>query len=267
VRNRLTLGLIPMGDDPAANERIGAFATSLGSARGANIDLLKGVDYRAIVAAMEQGFVDFAWLPPLSAARVVRSGAAVPAAIAVRNGTTSYMTGLLAMKRGAIRALADVKGVRAAWVDRESASGYVVIRAALRAAGVSLVDAFSEELFVRSHAEVARALQSGRADVGATCFNAAGGVVEIARLPAGEGLSPEDVRILAQAGPIPSDIFAVRTAVAPSTLLTVQSALVDARPAAVQTCASLLMHADGFVRPSDAHSKMIRELFAILDAH
>jgi phosphonate transport system substrate-binding protein len=266
VRTRLNLGLIPFGDEAVAAPRVAAFASSLGAALSTNVELYKGADYRAIVAAMEQGFVDFAWLPPLSAARVVRSGVAVPAAIAVRNGTTSYMTGLLAMTTSPIRSLADVRGVRAAWVDRESASGYVVIRTALRAAGVSLVDAFSEELFVRSHAEVARALQMGLADVGATCFNAAGGVVQIARLPAGDGLRSEDVRIVAQAGPIPSDIFAVRTAVAASTLLTVQSALVDARPAHAHTCATELMRADGFVRPKEEHSKMIRELYAILDA-
>ena len=51
--------------------------------------------------------------------------------------------------------------MRAAWVDRQSASGYVFIRAALRAKGVSLVDAFHEDLFLRSHAEVARAGGAG----------------------------------------------------------------------------------------------------------
>ena len=265
MRSRLKLGLIPFGDDAAARARVEAFASSLGAALGATVELHKGVDYRAIVAAMEQGLVDFAWLPPLSAARVVRNGAGVPAAIAVRNASTSYMTGLLSMKTSAIVSLADLKGVRAAWVDRESASGYVVIRAALRASGVSLVSAFAEELFVRSHAEVARALQTGRADVGATCFNvASGGTVQIARLPAGQALAHDEVRILAQAGPIPSDIFAVRIAVAPSTLATVQAALVDARPGRAHASAMDLMRADGFVRPSEAHSRMITSLFDIL---
>ena len=273
MRSRLKLGLIPLGDGPSSSEGDAGhatrdatrFATALGNALGTTVELHKGADYRAIVAGMEQGYVDFAWLPPLSAARVVRTGAGVPAAIAVRNGTTSYMTGLLAMKSSAIASLADLRGVRAAWVDRESASGYVVIRAALRAAGVSLVDAFADELFVRSHAEVARALQTGRADVGATCFNvASGGTVQIARLPPGQGLAHDEVRILAQAGPIPSDIFAVRIAVAPSTLATVQAALVDARPGRAHASAMDLMRADGFVRPSEAHSRMITSLFDIL---
>jgi phosphonate transport system substrate-binding protein len=264
VRNNLQLGLIPLGDD--SGQQVSTFASALASALGASVELHKGVDYRAIVAGMEQGLVDFAWLPPLSAARVARTGAGVPAAIAVRNGTTSYMTGLLTMKTSAIASVADLKGVRAAWVDRESASGYVLIRAELRRLGVSLVDAFSEELFVRSHAEVARALQTGRADVGATAFNGAGGAVQIARLPTGEGLSSDEVRILAHAGPIPSDIFAVRTEVAATALSTLQGALVDARPGDVQRAAKDLMLADGFVRPTHAHRQMIESLYDVLDA-
>jgi phosphonate transport system substrate-binding protein len=275
-QGKLHLGLIPSGEAPAPV----AFAAALGRALGTAVELHKAVDYRALVSAMEQGYVDFAWLPPLSAARVVRSGAGVPAAIAVRNGTTSYMAGLLALASSKVKHLGDLVGVRAAWVDRESASGYVVIRHALRQSGLSLVDAFAEELFVRSHAEVARALQTGQVDVGATCFNMTGGTVHIARLPPGtalsggpgakpsavEGLASAEVRILAQAGPIPSDIFALRAAVAPAAMGVVAEALVDARPADAHAAAKEMMLADGFMRPSRAHEAMIEGLFAILDA-
>ena len=268
MNRRLRLGLIPLGGDTGASERVRAFADAFGAALGGEVDLHKAGDYRALVAAIDQGLVDFAWLPPLSAARVVRAKSAAPAAIAVRNGTTSYMTGLLTLRSGPIKSLGDLKGVRAAWVDRESASGYVVIRAALRAKGVSLVDAFAEEIFVRSHAEVARALHTGRADVGATCFNFVSGSVEIARSGYRDegGLSHEAVSILAHAGPIPSDIFAVHTSVDAKTVEQVQQALVDVRPAAVHAVAKELMHADGFARPTRIHMKMLESLYEILDA-
>jgi phosphonate transport system substrate-binding protein len=268
VIRRLRLGLIPLGGDTGATERVEAFAEAFGAALGGPVELHKAGDYRALVAAIDQGLVEFAWLPPLSAARVVRAGSAAPAAIAVRNGTTSYMTGLLAMRSGKVKSLADLKGVRAAWVDRESASGYVVIRAALRAKGVSLVDAFSEEIFVRSHAEVARALRNGDADVGATCFNFVSGSVEIARSGyKDEGGLPHDaVNILAHAGPIPSDIFAVHTSIDAKMVEAVQHALVDARPVAAHELAKELMHADSFSRPSRIHMKMIESLYEILDA-
>ncbi len=215
--DRLRLGLIPLGGDTGSADRVEAFAATLGATLGVPVEQHKAADYRALVAAFEQKLVDFAWMPPLSVARAMRSRAAFPAAIALRNGTTSYMTGLLAMRSSRVASLADLKGVRAAWVDRESASGYVVIRAALRARGVSLVDAFADEIFVRSHAEVARALREGRADVGGTCFNFVAGSVEIARSGYNDegGLAHEAVHILAHAGPIPSDVFAVRAGVEP----------------------------------------------------
>src|SRR5260221_1328374 len=98
---RLRLGLIPIGDAADAAARIDAFAAALGEALGSPVELHKAADYRVLVSAMEQGLVECAWLPPLAAARVVRSNIAEPAAIAVRNGTTTYMTGLMTLKSSA----------------------------------------------------------------------------------------------------------------------------------------------------------------------
>ena len=134
----IRLGLIPLGE--GGDARIHAFIVALAEAVGTPIDLHHAADYRALTSAIEQGLVHFAWLPPLSAARAVRSGAITPAAVAVRHGTTSYYAGLVALESSSIHSISDLKGLRAAWVDRESASGYVVIRAALRQQGVSLVE-------------------------------------------------------------------------------------------------------------------------------
>jgi phosphonate transport system substrate-binding protein len=258
---RTRLGVIPLGE--GGDARVRTFVAALSSALETPIDLHQAADYRALASAVEQGLVQFAWLPPLAAARAVRSGAITPAAIAVRHGVTSYFTGLIALESSAIRSVADLRGLRAAWVDRESASGYVVIRAALRQQGVSLVDAFKEDLFVRSHAEVARAVESGRADVGATCFNVAAGSVQLGRSMytgmLGEALS--NVRIVAQAGPIPSDVFAVHRAVSPITLGKLDTALVGARPANLYDAAKSLMFADAFQRPDSEYLRLLDALF------
>src|SRR5215467_11660384 len=146
----LRLGLIPIGDSAGEAERVKAFAETVGGALGVTVELYTAWDYRVLVSAIERGEVDLAWLPPLSAARVVRSESCVPCAIAVRGGMTSYMTALVASASSKVKTLEDLRGVRAAWVDRDSASGYVVIRAALRDKGVSLADAFAEEFFAGS---------------------------------------------------------------------------------------------------------------------
>lgn len=255
------LGLIPLEGD-ASVARTRAFAAALGGALGGSVELHQAADYRALVAALDQELVHFAWLPPLSAARAVRSHSVVPVAVAVRNGTTSFMTGLIARAGSPIRKVKDLRGLRVAWVDRDSAAGYVVIRAALRINGVSLVDAFSEELFLRSHAEVARAVQTGRVDVGATCFNFAEDSVRIARTGSSDapGLAPEDIQLIAHAGPIPSDIFAAHAKVPSAVLARLRRVLLGPRSDALDL-ARALMHADAFVAATEQHVAMLEMLF------
>jgi phosphonate transport system substrate-binding protein len=257
----IRLGLIPLGE--GGDARVQAFAAALAEAAGAPVDLHHAADYRALTSAIEQGLVQFAWLPPLSAARAVRSGAVTPAAVAVRHGTTSYYAGLVALEAGPIHSIADLKGLRAAWVDRESASGYVVIRAALRQQGVSLVDAFREDLFLRSHAEVARAVDQGLADVGATCFNLTSGAVKMARSTyTGMIIEPlKNMRVVAEAGPIPSDMFAVHRSISPVVLQKIQTALVGARPVHFFEAAKAMMFADSFARADGEHLRMLEALY------
>lgn len=236
---------------------------ALGESLGMEIDLHQATDYRALTSAIEQGVVHFAWLPPLAAARAVRSGAIAPVALAVRHGATSYHAALIAHASSPIRALADLKGLRAAWVDRESASGYVVIRAELRKQGVVLVDAFAEDLFMRSHAEVARAVNEGLADVGATCINVSSGAATMARSAYASALAEPlaHMRIVAQAGPIPSDVFAVHKSVSPAAVQRIETALVGALPAHVFEAAKGMMFADAFARPDAEHVRMLEALY------
>jgi phosphonate transport system substrate-binding protein len=257
----LRLGLIPLG--PEGEPRVRAFLSALAEAAGGPVDLHHSADYRALASAIEQGLVHFAWLPPLAAARAVRAGSVTPAAVAVRHGATSYYAGLVALESSPIHTVADLKNLRAAWVDRESASGYVVIRAALRQQGVSLVDAFREDLFLRSHAEVARAVDQGIADVGATCFNLSSGAVKMARSTyTGMIVDPlKNMRVVAEAGPIPSDMFGVHRSISPVVLQKIQTALIGARPVHLFEAAKAMMFADSFARADGEHLRMLDALY------
>jgi phosphate/phosphite/phosphonate ABC transporter binding protein len=256
----LRLGLIPRGDEGDARER--AFVKALADAFRADVGVHRAADYRVVLTGMQQQHVDFAWLPPLVAARAVRERLAEPVAVAVRYGDTSYSTALVTRPDSRIRSVGDLRAVRVAWVDRESASGYTVLRAALARQGVLLTAAFAHEVFVRSHAAVARAVLDGEVDVGATCAHAENGVVRFARSPyAGDaGLSAEELHVVFEAGPIPSDIFAVRTGAPPHVRSTLEAALLHARPERVHATARALVHADGFAVPTPEHSRMLEAL-------
>jgi len=262
---RLRFGVIP--DSEQGYAAADKFAAALSSVLGVPVEVHRAIDYRVLLASLEQGRIELAWVPPLAAARAIRVGSVTEVAVTMRNGSSSYYTGLITLKDGPIKSLDDLDGVRAAWVDRESASGYLVIRAALREQGVSLVRAFSDEVFVRSHAEVARAVATGKVDVGATCFNFVSGTVEIARSGFKDhgGVRDDAIRLLAHAGPIPSDVVAAHKSVPARWVQLLQSALVDARPASVHEAAKALVHADGFVRPTQEHREMLAALLAVVD--
>jgi ABC-type phosphate/phosphonate transport system substrate-binding protein len=80
------------------------------------------------------------------------------------------------------------------------------------------------------------------------------------------GLDDADVRILAQAGPIPSDIFVAHRSVSPALVSQLQAAFVDARPRAVHEAAKTLVHADAFLRPTSEHLSLLRGLLAGIEA-
>ena len=260
----LRIGFVP-GD--ADQVMASAFVSAVGQALGTTLEPHQAADYRGLAAALEQGLAHMAWVPPVPAARALRTGAVQAAVVVVRNGATSYQTALIAHASSDIASLADLDGARAAWVDRDSASGYLLIRAALRGEGVSLTRAFGSETFVRSHAEVAHALRTGRADVGATFVSFTSGTRDVARAGwRAYGLEDDEVRLLLHAGPIPSDVLLVGRSVSGSHLAALQAAIVDARPALAHQTARDLLHADGFVRATDDHLAMLSDLLARLES-
>jgi phosphonate transport system substrate-binding protein len=186
-----------------------------------------------------------------------------PIAVVVRHGATSYTSGLVVRADSPIRAVQDLRDARVAWVDRESASGYLVVRTALRRAGVRTTDAFAHEKFLRNHAAVAKAVLDGSVDIGATCVHVDGdGTLHIARSPfAGDrGLATEQLRIVLEAGPIPSDIFAVRRGTSPRARSALEAALLHAIHGELHRAARTLMYADGFALPTAEHRRMLDAL-------
>jgi phosphonate transport system substrate-binding protein len=302
---RIRVGIALAGGPTRA--QLDAFCWALASATGFEVAAVGLWYYRRLLAAMDVGDVDVAWLPPILAAQAVSNGFATPLALPVRGGVAAYSTALFARQDGPIQSLGDLTGVRAAWVDRQSASGYLLIRAHLRTLGVDLDRAFRSEVFSGSHDAVTRAVIDGDADVGASFFHVgAGGAPTRAERPATDpGLgamlrsptgapparpsapgakaalrpepsSPETlragwgdarVRILAHAGPIPSDVIAANSRLDAAIMERVQRALTEARQRSLREASWALLGAEGFVAPSPGHLDPLLKLLPGLDPH
>jgi phosphonate transport system substrate-binding protein len=105
----------------------------------------------------------------------------------------------------AIRALEDLKGARAAWVDPLSAAGYVLPRGQLHARGLAPEGLFADERFLGSHPAALEAVRKGEADVAGTH-----GSADEAGLLVQQGKPDPSLRVLATFGGIPADVIAAK---------------------------------------------------------
>lgn len=250
--------------DPSSTRALLAkFCRALGEATGLAVRPRGVWHYHHLIEGLEDREIDVAWLPPLLALRASAQGRVVPLALPVRNGSSSYQTALFARADSTIRDVSDLKGVRAAWVDRQSAAGYLIIRAHLKAKGVDLDQAFSSDLFLGTYDGVAGAVLDGEVDVGATyAYFPEDGPASAVPLRAGWG--DADVHVIARSDPIPADLVAADRRVSAELRERVSSALVDDPSTDLRRAACELFNAEGFAAPSPGHLEALGDLLAAL---
>lgn len=207
----LVFGYAAYGASTAMRERIAELCRILGHLAGAEVAVYEGESYEDLARGMATGEVDFAWLPPLAFIALERKSKVIALVSAQRGGDTAFYSAIIVARTSEFKEPEDLAGARAAWVDRYSASGYVVPRVGLAAVGVDPRVAFAEERFYHSHEAVVRAVAAGRADFGATYA----AVDEAGDLTRGAWIdvkgADEAIRVLVRFGAIPGDVIAART--------------------------------------------------------
>lgn len=246
---------------PVLRARLYGFCTALAAATSLAAEPSDYDDYPGLLDAMAQGELDLAWLPPIVAMRAAAAGRALPIAIPMRRGVASFHSALFSNVGSKIQRPPDLAGARVAWVDRQSASGYLLIRAALRAQGVDLSQAFAEEHFFGSHEAAVRAVLEGSADVGATYLHHDATGQGIWRA----GWGDARVHVVARVGPIPSDVIAGGLHVPAGELRAVQLALTDGGHPELVQAGARLMEADKFLPAESAHLRPLEDLLDFLE--
>lgn len=257
--SKVSVGIALTTDPQMARGLLEQFCLALGDATGLEV-VPRGVSsYRRLLDQCAAGDLDLIWLPPIPALRATAAGHVLPIALPIRGGDSSYHAALFVRRQSRVAGLQDLEGLRAAWVEPQSASGHLIMIAHLEQQGVDLARAFCEHMFLGTHDAVAAAVVSGRADVGASFayFHDDGRLKRA-------GWADADVRVVETAGPIPNDIIAARKGSSDLLMRLVQSALVDAQNVALRTAARLLLTAEGFVVPQPEHFEPLRNLLVRL---
>ena len=211
-RSELTVfGYAAGGSSSSQRDRFARFTEVLGKRARVQIEIFESASYEELATAVVSGYVDVAWLPPIPLIALAKHGAVTPLASLHRDGRSTFQSVLIVRADSRFRDPRELRGARAAWVDRYSASGFVVPRVALSHLGIDARTAFSQQRFWRSHDTVARVIVAGRADFGATYA----GTDETGEIVRGAWLdvkgASDAVRVLAVLGEIPGDVVAVHS--------------------------------------------------------
>jgi len=166
-------------------------------------------DYRSLVDGLGAGVLDLAWMPPAAFVEAERSGARA-LAIARRMGATSYRSAIIAHRNAGVFALGQLRGEPLAWVDRDSASGYLFAIAELIA--VLGHDGLGRQHFVGSHRAVCEAVAECWATAGATyaVLDDATGAIQTSGWHERLGAEADQITVLGYSPPIPGDNIACR---------------------------------------------------------
>jgi len=202
VDGSVTFGLGPASSGTAQRTALSAFQWVLMGATGCRSTVRVFDSYGELLDQLEG--LTFAWLPP---ATFVRAQTRMPLTIVrgILRGTSNRYRSVLFTREGPeVPDLAALQGVRVAWVDRDSCSGHLFPRLALRSTGLHPHDVFAEEFFLGSHGAVVDAVGGGFTDVGATYLRTEGdGTVLDEAFTEGS----RHYRVLLVSDPIPADVI------------------------------------------------------------
>ena len=214
-RTRSELDLVVMGysapqASPAAKLRMTEFSILLSHFAMIDVSITALASYERVAQLIHKSEIDLAWLSPIPFISLARQGSVIPLASHYRRGSAMFPGAIIVHAGSRARSLADLRGKRAAWVDRHSASGFVLPRIEFWEAGIDPRKAFSSQRFYGSHEAVVRAVAEGYADFGATYGHSRGRAGSWTTTP-----HASLVRPLTTFGEIPADVIAARTDLQP----------------------------------------------------
>lgn len=259
-RTALRFAVSRTNGGPALLDGARQFAAALAKELRAPVDLVVRYDYAALSKSVLSSSVELAWMPPLLHARAVNEGARL-VALSQRGGSLGYRSALV-VARDCFASLRDLVGVRAAWVDPSSSSGYIFPRLHLVAAGLDPAKTFASERFCGSATNACRLVAAGEADL-AACFLSVANDRGSAQREVERMFNMPSLRVLDVTARIPPDGFVVARAVDDARVQTIRTALLSLHARADGAAAlAALLQAERLVAVPAAVARDLQRLVA-----
>jgi phosphonate transport system substrate-binding protein len=206
----LRFGVSPALGAKMARRRSEQLLALLGGRLHRELRTVVVADYEGLVEGLIAGELDLAWMPPVPFIQAADRGAGA-LLVALRQGRPSYDAALIVRADSKIDSIAGLRGGSIAWLDADSASGYVFPAAEIARQLGPPDQIFTAQHFHGSHQAVCEAVLNGWDSAGATYATRddAGRVVSSGWLDV-LGDRASEIRAIAFCGPIPGDNIAHR---------------------------------------------------------
>jgi phosphonate transport system substrate-binding protein len=135
------------------------------------VEVFLPTEYRGLIEAMRSNNLEFAFFPPDGYVIANREAGAEVLLKSVRNGNPFYWSAVVVRKDSGITDIAGLEDKTIAWVDPNSAAGYIFPRAAMIQAGIEPDDYFSNQTFAGKHDAAVLSVLNGSVDAAATFAN------------------------------------------------------------------------------------------------
>src|SRR5271170_3452748 len=122
-------GYVGHGASNATRALFVDFTEWLGRAVHLEVAIFESTSYEDLSRAIVSGYVDLAWLPPIPFMALDLRSAIRP--LVAHQRADGFHSALIVAAGSPFLSLSHLEGVRAAWVDRDSASGFLLARIAL----------------------------------------------------------------------------------------------------------------------------------------
>ncbi len=216
---QLRIGVLGGENEADRIGRYGGYARLIEETFGVPVRLFQAPDYGGVVQAFSGRHVEMASMSPAAyaAAWIDSNGNVEPILVTQEaDGSTAYIAVMYVRADSGITSLDQMRGRSMAWADPNSASGYLIPRAALRSAGINPEQYFSRTGFAGGHEQAIVAVLGRQYDAGVTWASGVGEEAEgfsrgMLRATADKGLlNMRDIRIIWKSGPIKNGPIVVR---------------------------------------------------------
>ncbi|EOT24504.1 phosphate/phosphite/phosphonate ABC transporter, periplasmic binding protein [Eubacterium sp. 14-2] len=135
---------------------------------GLKVKIIIVKDYLSLGDQIQKGTIDGGWFSPFAYITAAEMTPLIPIATPLINGKDYYNGYIITRNDSGIETLEDLPGRTFAYVDKNSASGYLYARHSIKEAGLDPESVFSSVSFAGSHDQVIQGVLNGEFDAGAT---------------------------------------------------------------------------------------------------